>query len=90
MTPPNFVVLRVTETSPGVRRVLEVESPLLSTAGTTDPQIGLTTRYLGPGAPQGRTGYLHISPELPMKRLLAAGSGSTFQICRVLRQGELG
>ncbi|HQU15672.1 MAG: hypothetical protein B7Z66_03150 [Chromatiales bacterium 21-64-14] len=73
------------------RGVLEVESPLLSAAGTTDPQIeSFTTRYLGPGTPQGRTGYLHTSPEFPMKRLLAAGSGSTFQICRVLRQDELG
>jgi lysyl-tRNA synthetase-like protein GenX len=73
------------------RGVLEVETPLLSAAGTTDPQIeSFTTRYLGPGAPQGRTGYLHTSPEFPMKRLLAAGSGSIFQICRVLRQGELG
>lgn len=71
--------------------LLEVETPLLSSGATTDPQIeSFTTRYLGPGAPQGRLCYLHTSPEFPMKRLLAAGSGSIYQICRVLRQGECG
>lgn len=73
------------------RGVLEVETPILSTAAVTDPNLAsLTVRYTGPGAPHGRNLYLHTSPEFPMKRLLAAGSGSIYQICKVFRDGEAG
>ncbi|NIQ96283.1 MAG: EF-P lysine aminoacylase GenX [Desulfuromonadales bacterium] len=34
--------------------------------------------------------FLHTSPELPMKRLVAAGYERLFQICRVWRGGERG
>jgi lysyl-tRNA synthetase class 2 len=70
------------------RGVLEVETPLLTRTGTTDPAIESVTvrvRSLS-GAPL----YLHSSPEHAMKRLLAAGSGDIFQICRVFRDAELG
>ncbi len=71
--------------------VMEVETPACSVAAVTDPAIdSLATRYSGPGAANGRTLYLHTSPEFPMKRLLAAGSGAIFQICRVFRDGESG
>ncbi|MES9957647.1 MAG: EF-P lysine aminoacylase EpmA [Sedimenticola sp.] len=71
--------------------VLEVETPACSVHGTTDPAIdSITGRYTGPGAPRGRTLYLHTSPEFPMKRLLAAGSGPIYQICKVFRDGESG
>jgi lysyl-tRNA synthetase class 2 len=70
------------------RGVLEVETPALSRAGATDPAIESVTaaaRSLGP-APL----YLHTSPEFAMKRLLAAGSGDLYQLCRVFRDDELG
>lgn len=71
--------------------VLEVETPVCSQAATTDPAIeSLVTCYTGPGAPRGVPLYLHTSPEFPMKRLLASGSGPIYQICRVFRDGEAG
>jgi lysyl-tRNA synthetase class 2 len=71
--------------------VLEVETPVCSRYATTDPAIeSLRTRYTGPGAAQGVPMSLQTSPEFPMKRLLAAGSGPIYQICRVFRDGELG
>ena len=71
--------------------VLEVETPVCSAHGSTDPALeSLVSRYTGPGAPEGRALYLHTSPEFAMKRLLAAGSGPIYQICRVFRDGERG
>lgn len=73
------------------RGVLEVETPILSAAAVTDPMLAsFATRYTGPLFPHGQTLYLHTSPEFPMKRLLAAGSGSIYQICKVFRDGESG
>jgi lysyl-tRNA synthetase class 2 len=71
--------------------VMEVETPVCSRHGVTDPALeSFTTRYTGPGAADGELRYLHTSPEFPMKRLLAAGSGPIYQICKVFRGGELG
>ena len=68
------------------RGVLEVETPVLSSAGTCDPQIeSLTTEVAGAGR-----FYLGSSPEFAMKRLLAAGSGDIYQVCKVFRDGERG
>ena len=71
--------------------VLEVETPVLSSSAATDPALAsLACTYKGPLAPQGAPLWLHTSPELPMKRLLAAGSGPIWQLCRVFRDGERG
>lgn len=73
------------------RGVLEVETPALSAAATPDPALeSFTSTYTGPGAAKGEMLYLHTSPEFPMKRLLAAGSGSIYQLCKVFRNGESG
>ena len=74
------------------REVLEVDTPTLSYSTVPDPFIeSFQTRYI----PLTRTMphenyYLHTSPEFPMKRLLASGSGSIYQISKVFRQGESG
>jgi len=67
------------------RDVLEVETPALSRAATTDPTIHSVEARLA-----GELRYLHTSPEFPMKRLLAAGSGDIFQVCKVFRAEESG
>ncbi len=73
------------------REVMEVETPLLCSAANTDPQIeSFSTVCSGPGDSPRRTLYLHTSPEFSMKRLLAAGCGPIYQICKVFRQGEIG
>ncbi len=73
------------------RGILEVETPLLGKTATPDPLIEpFITSYQGPLAPAGQMLYLQTSPEFAMKRLLAAGSGAIFQICKVFRNGEVG
>ncbi len=73
------------------RGVLEVETPVLSAAAITEPNLAsFGTVYTGPGLRYGQPLYLHTSPEFPMKRLLAAGSGCIYQIARVFRDGEAG
>ena len=72
------------------RDVLEVETPILSSAGTTDPHIASFSTTLLGGEGGCRTMYLHTSPEFAMKRLLASGAGSIYQIAKVFRNEERG
>jgi len=69
------------------RGVLEVDTPLLSQG--TVPDAGIDVFRL-PGEGDEPDRYLQTSPESAMKRLLAAGSGDIFQICKAFRQGEAG
>ena len=73
------------------RGVVEVETPVLSRAGNTDPNIAsFSLEFSGrtDGAPRKR--WLRTSPEYPLKRLLAAGFGDCYELGRVFRDGEAG
>ncbi len=71
------------------REVMEVETPLLGAACGTDPNLAVfATRFSAP--PLCRELFLQTSPEFAMKRLLAAGSGSIYQICKAFRNSESG
>jgi lysyl-tRNA synthetase class 2 len=59
---------------------------MLSAAATVDPNI----HSWRAGSPVAALRWLHTSPEFPMKRLLAAGSGPIYQICHVFREDEQG
>lgn len=73
------------------REVLEVETPLLSAATVTDLHLeGFSTQFTHPLSPQRQILYLQTSPEYAMKRLLCAGCGPIFQICKAFRNEEAG
>ncbi|ODU45516.1 EF-P lysine aminoacylase EpmA [uncultured Aquimonas sp.] len=73
------------------RGVLEVETPLMSAAANTEPNIrSFALDYSGPNAGPSRRRYLRTSPEFPLKRLLAAGVGDCYELGRVFRDGECG
>lgn len=75
----------------GARNVLEVETPVLSAAGNTDPNIqSFSTRFTGHVDAGPRERWMRTSPEFPLKRLLAAGSGDIYELGRVFRNGEAG
>jgi len=71
------------------RDVLEVETPLVCRAIGTDPNLDFFTTLYN-WLPEQKKLYLQTSPEFAMKRLLAAGSGSIYQICKAFRNGESG
>ncbi len=73
------------------RHVLEVETPILSAAGNTDPNIeSFSTTFSGHVDAGARERWLRTSPEFPLKRLLAAGVGDCYELGRVFRNGEAG
>lgn len=67
------------------RDVLEVETPIVASAGSTDPHMdSLQTVF------RGETYYLNTSPEYSMKRVLADCGEPIYQICKVFRDDEWG
>lgn len=73
------------------RKVIEVETPILSAAANTEPNIeSFSTAFSGhvdAGTPER---WLRTSAEFPLKRLLAAGIGDCYELGRVFRNGEAG
>ncbi len=63
------------------KNYLEVETPCLIPAPAPELHID---------AVRGGGVFLHTSPELCMKRLLAAGYPKIFQVCKCFREGERG
>jgi lysyl-tRNA synthetase class 2 len=71
--------------------VTEVDTPMLSASATVDLHIeSFSTPFKPVGGGREQRCYLHTSPEFPMKRLLAAGSGDIYSLGRVFRNGEAG
>lgn len=73
------------------RNVLEVDTPSMSHATVTDVHLHtFQTSFIGPDYAQGQQLHFMTSPEFHMKRLLAAGSGCIYQICKAFRNEENG
>ncbi len=73
------------------RDVFEVDTPALSHATVTDEHLhSFSTQFTHPFAADTATLYLQTSPEFAMKRLLSAGSGAIYQICKSFRNEETG
>ena len=76
------------------KKVLEVETPLLSLGTVTDVYLdAFTTKYnflCNGNISESTHCYLQTSPEFSMKRLLASGYGDIFQICKAFRHEAYG
>ena len=64
------------------RNVIEVQTPVLAKHTVTEPDVQ--------SIEVPRYGYLQTSPEYQMKRLLAAGMPSCYQLGPAFRHGEQG
>ena len=70
------------------RKLLEVDTPILSRFAVSDAQIESIAAKLVLDA--GASWYLQTSPEYCMKRLLSSGYPDIYQICKVFRDAESG
>ena len=69
---------------------IEVDTPCLAPYLIPEPAIAVFTTEFHPADGASVPLYLAPSPELWMKRLLAQGSGSIFQVARAFRDGDFG
>ncbi|MBE8189407.1 MAG: EF-P lysine aminoacylase GenX [Candidatus Thioglobus sp.] len=67
------------------QNVLEVQTPMLQNYPLSDVYIDSVLVKIN-----GKNKFLHTSPELEMKKLLANGLGDIYQICPVFRDNEQG
>lgn len=67
---------------------LEVETPLLCENPGTEPYLEVFKTTLKTQEHKDKPAFLVTSPELFMKKLIAAGVGSCFQICKSFRNQE--
>jgi lysyl-tRNA synthetase class 2 len=73
------------------KELMEVETSALSQTTVTDLHLhAFESTFNHPLRPHRQTLYLQSSPEYAMKRLLCAGSGPIFQICKAYRNEEAG
>lgn len=73
------------------RKVLEVETPVLSQAGNTDANIeSFQLQFTGHNSAGSSLRWLRTSPEFALKRMVAAGVGDCYELGRVFRNGEAG
>lgn len=72
------------------RDVLEVETPLLCANAATDLHIQAIPALYSSNTHSAQRYFLQTSPEFAMKRLLAGGSGSIYQLCKAFRNSERG
>lgn len=66
----------------------EVETPLLVEHPGTEPYLEVFETKLHTEGGKQRRAFLLTSPEFAMKKLLVAGSGNIFQICKSFRNYE--
>ncbi len=72
------------------RGFLEVETPILSADTVIDRHLDPFPVDSGGLAGVAKRLWMQTSPEFAMKRMLAAGAPSIYQVGRVFRRGELG
>ncbi len=67
---------------------LEVETPLLLGVPSQEPYLSPMKLALLDERGTAHDAYLHTSPEYTMKKMLAAGFGNIFSICKTFRNRE--
>lgn len=66
----------------------EVSTPILVPTPSIEPNLEVFKTELRTSKGEGRTGYLIMSPEFSIKKLLAAGIGNCFEITKCFRNEE--